>query len=172
MTCLWGVFESGWRAASPLPYPLLLISLQKNSIKVWSSFLVLNSPFWKGHIIMPMGITWPFKTLERNSEHNQKILSTCSDEPSNDILGLLDRYGYPWKKTKKNMHLWSFFWQKKIQNSTFLQIGAWNFYGRVLWYVESDGVILIKVLWLIGDVSPFFQKKANLLRCVTFDGYN
>ena len=101
MTCLWGVFESGWRAASPLPYPLLLISLQKHSIKVWSSFLVLNSPFWKGHIIMPMGITWPFKTLERNSEHNQKILSTCSDEPSNDILGLLDRYGYSWKKNKK-----------------------------------------------------------------------
>ena len=33
------------------------------------------------------------------------------------------------------MHPWFFFWQK-IQNSTFLQIGAWNLHSEVLWYAE------------------------------------
>jgi hypothetical protein len=74
------------------------------------------------------------------------------------------------KKKKIKMHPWSFS-GKKIQNSTFLKIGAWNFYSRVLWYAESDDVIFIKVLSLLGVVSLFFfENKANFLRRLTFDG--
>ena len=29
---------------------------------------------------------------------------------------------------------------------------------KVLWYGESDGVIFVKILWLLGDVSPYFLK--------------
>jgi hypothetical protein len=53
--------------------------------------------------------------------------------------------------------LWSSFWQK-IQNSTFLQIGAWNLYRNILWYAETDGVIFIRILWFLGGILPFFWK--------------
>jgi hypothetical protein len=91
------------------------------------------------------------------------------NEPFHDILGPLGRYDHPRGKEKTNTHPWSFFWQK-IQNSTFLQIGAWNLYSRVLWYAEIDGVIFIRVLWPLGGVSPFFENQANFLRPVTIDG--
>ena len=32
------------------------------------------------------------------------------------------------------------------------------FYSRVLWYAESDGVIFVKILRLLGGVSPYFLK--------------
>ena len=32
-----------------------------------------------------------------------------------------------------------------------------NFYIKVLWYAESDDVIFIKIVWLLGGVSPYFQ---------------
>ena len=47
---------------------------------------------------------------------------------------------------------------------------AWNFYNKVLEYVESDGVIFIKILWIFGGMfSPFFDSKVNFTRLVTFD---
>jgi hypothetical protein len=76
------------------------------------------------------------------------------------------------RKTKKkqiNTYSWSFFWQK-MQISTFLHIGALNFYSRVLRYAEYDGVIFIKIIWLLWGVSSFFGNKANFLRLVFFDG--
>ena len=63
------------------------------------------------------------------------------------------------------MHPWSFFWQK-IQNTTCLQIGAWNLYSRVFWYAESDGMIFIKILWLFWGDSTFFRKSGNFLRSI------
>ena len=53
-----------------------------------------------------------------------------------------------------------FFWQK-IQSCRFLQIWAWNLSNRVFWYAESDGVIFIKILSLVGDVSPLFKKSSK-----------
>ena len=40
----------------------------------------------------------------------------------------------------------------------------------VLWYAESDGVIFVKILQLLGVFPPIFLNKANFLRLVTFDG--
>jgi hypothetical protein len=77
-----------------------------------------------------------------------------SHEPSTDLLRPLDRYDHPLEK-KTNTRPWSFFWQQ-IQNSTFLHIGAWNLYSRVLWYAESYGVTFWS-LDILG-VSPPFQK--------------
>jgi len=57
------------------------------------------------------------------------------------------------KNRQINTHPSSFFWQK-IQNSTFLKIGAWNIYSRILWHAESHGVIFIKITWLLGGVFP------------------
>ena len=57
-------------------------------------------------------------------------------------------------KTKK----WSFFWQNKIQNSTFRCIGTRNLNSRVLWHAESDGVISISIAWPFEDISSFFGK--------------
>ena len=55
-------------------------------------------------------------------EKGPRTFNFRSNEPSHDILGPLGRCDHPWKK---NTHPWSFFWQK-IQNSSFLQIEAWN----------------------------------------------
>ena len=33
-----------------------------------------------------------------------------------------------------------------------------NFFYRVLWYAECDGVIFVKILWLLGGVAPYFPK--------------
>jgi len=62
---------------------------------------------------------------------------------------------------EKQMHPWSFFslsGKKKLQNSTFLKIGPWNVCSRVFWHVDSDFGIFIKINWLLGGVSSFFQK--------------
>ena len=67
----------------------------------------------------------------------------------------LSQYSRTKQTNKKNMHPWSFFSQKKIQNSLFWQIGAWNLCGGVLWYGESDGVVFIQFLWLLRSDSPF-----------------
>ena len=32
------------------------------------------------------------------------------------------------------------------------------FYNKVLWYAESDGVIFVKIVWLLGGISPYFLK--------------
>jgi len=48
-----------------------------------------------------------------------------------------------------------------MRNSTFLYIGAWNFYNRVLWYVESDGVIF-------ALFSPYFLKWGKISQARNF----
>ena len=45
-----------------------------------------------------------------------------------------------------------------MRNSTFMSIRALNFYNKVLWYAESDGVIFVKIVWLLGGISPYFLK--------------
>jgi len=35
---------------------------------------------------------------------------------------------------------------------------AWNLYNTVVWYIESYGVIFIKIIWLLGGISSFFRK--------------
>ena len=74
-----------------------------------------------------------------------------------------------WKKKTKHTTV-IFRLAKKIQNFIFLQIGAWNLQNKVLWYAESDGVIFIKILWLLRVYSPFLENKANILGLVAFDG--
>ena len=49
-----------------------------------------------------------------------------------------------------------------IQESTLLQIGAWNLYIRVLWYAESNGLILIKIIGFLLGVSFLLENQANL----------
>ena len=66
-----------------------------------------------------------------------------------------------------SFRMWSLFWQK-MQNSTFLLIGAWNFHSKVLWYAESDDVIFIKILCLLWGVSPFFQKPGKFSQARNF----
>ena len=45
-----------------------------------------------------------------------------------------------------------------MQNSKFLEIRAWNFYNKVLWYADSDGVIFVKIVSLLGGFFPYFLK--------------
>jgi hypothetical protein len=39
-----------------------------------------------------------------------------------------------------------------------LQIAAWKIHSRIFCYAESDGLILIKILSLLGSVSSLFWK--------------
>ena len=70
-------------------------------------------------------------------------------------------------KQTNNTHPWSVFWQK-IRNPTFLLIGAWNFYSTVLWYVEFDGVIFVKVVRLLGGVFSLFSKMRQFSQARSF----
>ena len=90
------------------------------------------------------------------------------NEPSCTTLGPPGRYDDPWEKNKQiNTHPWFVFWQK-IRNPTFLLIGPWNCFYRVLWYAECDGVTFVKILWFLSIFS-IFQNKTTFLRLVTFD---
>ena len=41
-------------------------------------------------------------------------------------------------------------------------------YSRVLWYTESDGMIFIKIISLLGSVSPFFQELGKFSQALNF----
>ena len=88
------------------------------------------------------------------------------NQPSFDILAPLVRYDHPGgnkQKIKQNKHASVILLvAKKIQNSTFLQIGAWNLHSMVLWYVESDGVIFVKIIWLLRGFSFILRKSGKL----------
>ena len=63
---------------------------------------------------------------------------------------------------EKNKH-----WQK-IQNSTFLYTGSWNFYSMGLWYTESDGAIFAEILWLFFKIIPYFLKLGKFSQARNF----
>ena len=33
-----------------------------------------------------------------------------------------------------------------------------NVYKQVLWYAESEGMIFVKIVWILGSVSPYSLK--------------
>ena len=47
---------------------------------------------------------------------------------------------------------------------------TWNFYNKVLWYAESDSVIFVKIVWLLGAISPYFLKWGKFSQARYFDG--
>ena len=117
---------------------------------------ILNGRFWEkrggGGVIVALQY---FLSIKKALE-----FLICSNEPSRNIVGPLGWYDHPGKK-KTNKPAWVAFLRQRIRNFTLLQIEAWNLYSRVFCYVESDDVVFIKILGLLGGVSPFFRKQVK-----------
>ena len=70
-----------------------------------------------------------------------------SNEPSNDILGSLIQYDQPWGKKQRKIKSrpCSFCWQKIMQESQFLYIGAWNLIISIVQEAEPDCMTFVKI---------------------------
>ena len=62
---------------------------------------------------------------------------------------------------KIKIHPGFFFLQRHFYH-IFLKMRAWNINSSVLWYVKSDGVILIKIPWFSAGVYLFFKNQATV----------
>ena len=84
----------------------------------------------------------------------------CSNDPSYEILGPLGRYDHLWKKTTANKPASMIFLlaKKKYKIQRFCREELETPFSRDNSYAESDGVIFIKILWLLEGIPPFFRK--------------
>ena len=70
----------------------------------------------------------------------------------------------------------SFFWQR-LQNFTLLQMEAGKPCSMIFWYIESDGTIFIKMLWLFRGIPTlskfnfYMHFHTNFLSLAAFDEY-
>ena len=144
---LWGVMISPKAVIQPFNY-----AEQNGYLKI------LIGQFWEKiaweEAYLPSNI---FGHLKRELE----LLISVQMSLVLDIFGSMDRYDSPLKTTTTNKPTSVIFFLAKKQNSTFLPIEASNLYSRVLWYAESDSVIFIRILWLLG-VFPLFSKMREI----------
>ena len=113
--------------------------------------------------------------LESFWRHKKALqLSIPFEQTPINILEPLVQYDPPCEKQKTNnekkpekqeqikTHPWTFFSQK-IQNSTFLEMGAWKLYNSILWYIACNGDFHYAPL-AYRVFPPFFKIRQILSR--------